>query len=104
MNNGPAIATRSMTTPASDGPTAHATLRLTFVTLLASVRSPGRTIAITYDWRVGTSISTNASRARNSVAATVALAAAGAAIRKRLDGRCVSTIVFTRPIRLAIHA
>ena len=59
---------------------------------------------MTYDWRVGTSISTSASRARNSAAAVAAVGAAGASIRNTLEGRCVNTIVFRSPMRLAIHA
>ena len=54
--------------------------------------------------RVGTSISTRASRARNRTAATAAVGAAGASIRNALDGRWVTTIVFSNPIRRAIHA
>src|SRR6185503_252554 len=88
----------------TDGPTAHATFRVTLVTPLANVRSAGFTTAMTYDWRVGTSISTSASRARNSTAASAALLDAGAAISSRLDGRCVHTIVFNRPIRRASQA
>jgi hypothetical protein len=77
---------------------------VTFVTPLASVRSDGLTTAITYDSRVGTSISTSASRARNSALAIVPVGGAGAARRKRLDGRCVQTIVFSSPMRLASQA
>jgi hypothetical protein len=47
MNNGTASATRCMTKPATDGPIAHETLRVTFVTPLANVRSLGCTMAIT---------------------------------------------------------
>ena len=93
-----------MTTPATDGPTAQAMFRVTLVTPLANVRSDGFTTAITYDWRVGTSISTSASRARNSAPAIAALGDAGTAIRKRLDGRCVHTMVFNSPMRRASQA
>src|SRR5687768_188392 len=104
MISGPAKATYCMTRPATDGPIAQAVLRVTFVTPLANVRSDGWTTAMTYDCRVGTSISTNASRARKTAAASGADGDAGAAIRKRLEGRCVQTIVFSKPMRRASHA
>jgi hypothetical protein len=47
ITSGPASATCCMTSPANDGPTAQATLRVTFVTPLANVRSAGLTTAIT---------------------------------------------------------
>src|SRR5215208_8352903 len=104
MNNGAASVRFCITTPPSNGPTAHPAFRVTFVMPLAYVRAEGGTTAMTYDWRVGTSISTSASRNRKRVAATVTVGAAGASIRKRLDGRCVHTIVFNSPIRRANEA
>ena len=59
-----------MASPASGGPHAHAAIRASDVTPAATVRSSGRTTAITYDCRVGTSISTSPSRSRNRVAAS----------------------------------
>ena len=60
--------------------------------------------AITYDCRVGASISTSDSRASSRAAAIGKLGARGTAIRNKLDGRWVNTIVFSRPIRFANHA
>jgi len=93
-----------MKSPANAGATAHAPSRTRCVIPDASVRSSGLTTAMTYDWRVGTSISTSPSRRRNSPAATGKLGAKGTVARRRLDGMCVKTIVFTSPIRLASQA
>ena len=96
MISGPASATCCITTPATDGPIAHAAFRVTLVTPLANVRSPGFTTAMTYDWRVGTSISTSASRARNSTAASAALLDAGAAsgtLRPDVEPRDVMRVI-----------
>src|SRR5215831_12922962 len=93
-----------MTSPATLEPTAQNTLRARLVSPLANVRSLGRTTAATKDCRVGTSISTSASRQRNSRIATLKVGAKGTAIRNRLEGKCVRTIVFTSPMRRASHA
>src|SRR5215831_5227320 len=93
-----------MTSPATLEPTAQNTLRARLVSPLANVRSLGRTTAATKDCRVGTSISTRASRQRNSRIATLKVGAKGTAIRNKLDGKCVKTIVFTSPMRRASHA
>ena len=52
--------------PEINGDVAQAAIRTRFVTPEARVRSSGATTAITYDCRVGTSISTSASRSRNN--------------------------------------
>src|SRR5689334_15274062 len=90
--------------PDNDEDAAHPALRATFVVEAAKVRSSGRTTAAVYDWRVGTSISTRASRHNRRPAATGNDGAKGTAMRNRLEGRCVNTIVFTRPMRRASHA
>ena len=76
MKSGPASASRCMTVPAINGPTTQPAFLATFVIPLAYVRADAGTTAITYDCRVGTSISTSASRARNSAAAIPASGAA----------------------------
>src|SRR5215468_8956996 len=73
------------------GLAAEARLRGTDVMLAAAGRSSGGTIAITYELRVGTSICESALRTK------------GIAIRHRLDGMWVRTIVLTRPIRFAMR-
>src|SRR5262245_25626662 len=93
-----------MKTPATDEEAAQHKLRVKFVTPLANVRSWGATTAATYDCLVGTSISTRASRRRNSVTAQRAEGTKEAAIRKRLEGKWVNTMVLINPIRLASQA
>src|SRR5437764_2076985 len=83
---------------------AQNTFPATLVTALAKLLSVGATKAATYDCRVGTSISTKASRAKNNKIANFADGAKGTAISSRLEGKCVKTIVFTNPIRRASHA
>ncbi|TPW01378.1 MAG: hypothetical protein FD124_3724, partial [Alphaproteobacteria bacterium] len=68
------------------------------------MRSSGRTIAMTYDWRVGTSISTRPSRSRNRIAAMAKVGASGTVSSNRLDGMWVNTMVFTSPMRAASQA
>src|SRR5882762_5410339 len=70
MTKGAEKATFCIKKPATDEPTAQKTLRARFAMPLANVRSFGSTTAATYDWRVGTSISTSASRQRNNTIAT----------------------------------
>src|SRR5512144_3244259 len=90
--------------PASAGLSEEARLRGTAVTLAAAGRSGGVTTAITYELRVGTSICDSADRTNKKPSATGKLGDSAAKIRQRLDGMCVNTIVFTRPICFAIHA
>lgn len=80
------------------GLTAAARLRGTDVTLAAAGRSGGVTTAITYEERVGTSICESAARTRSSPSAASRLGAMAARIRHTLEGMCVNTMVFTRPI------
>src|SRR5262249_36766975 len=93
-----------MSAPATDDEAAQQRLRVRLVTPLAYVRSCGPTTAATYDCRVGTSISTRASRRRNKATAHRAEDTNEAAIRKRLDGRCVNTMVLIKPKCLANQA
>src|SRR2546430_287935 len=104
MTKGAEKATFCIKKPATDEPTAQKILRARFAMPLANVRSLGRTTAATYDWRVGTSISTSASRHRNSTIATFNEGANAAATRNKLGGRGVKTIVFTSPMRRATPA
>jgi len=85
-------------------PIAQNTFRATLVTALAKLLSLGATKAATYDCRVGTSISTKASRAKNNKIANFADGANGTAISSKLEGKCVNTMVLTSPIRRASHA
>jgi len=61
-----------ISTPATTEPIAQHTLRAMLVTALAKLLSFGATNAATYDCRGGTSISTKASRAKNSKIASFA--------------------------------
>src|SRR5437868_13038567 len=79
----------------------EARLRGTAVMLAAAGRSSGVTTAITYDVRVGTSICDSALRTSSSVITRVRLGRKGMAIRQRLAGRWVNTMVLTRPKRRA---
>src|SRR5688500_9356368 len=83
---------------------AEARLRGTAVTLAAAGRSASVTTAITYEERVGTSICESAARTRRRPSAHCTDGANAAAIRQRLDGMCVYTIVLMSPMRLPIHA
>src|SRR5262249_61189068 len=85
--------------PAAADPIAHHTFRAKFVTALAKLRSFGATSDATYDCRVGTSISTRASLAKNSATPHCTDGANGTAIRNKLDGKWVNTMVFTSPMR-----
>src|SRR6266581_1627361 len=85
------------------GLTADAKLRGTDVRLAAAARSLGATTAITYELRVGTSIWDNALRARRSAMATPSEGAKGISTSRRLEGKCVNTIVLTRPNRSAMR-
>src|SRR5437868_10671492 len=89
--------------PAISGLTADARLRGTDVTLAAAARSAGATTAITYELRVGTSICDSALRASNSATAHERLDANGTSSSRTLDGKCVNTIVLTRPNRFAMR-
>src|SRR4029450_6672599 len=88
--------------PATSGLIDDARLRGTDVMLAAAARSPGETIAITYELRVGTSICDNALRTRSRTMTQPRSGTNGTNISSRLDGRCVNTIVLTSPSRWAL--
>src|SRR5258705_6759652 len=85
------------------GLAADARLRGTVVTLAAAGRSAGVTIAITYELRVGTSICESALLTNRSAITVARSGMNGIATRHRFAGRCVNTIVLTRPMRLAMR-
>src|SRR4029453_2254556 len=78
-------------------------LRGTDVMLAAAGRSSGETIAITYELRVGTSICDSALRTNSSAITQPSSGTNGIAIRHRLEGMWVKTIVLTRPVGRAIR-
>src|SRR5439155_4726972 len=84
---------------ASRGPIGRVTYRAVLVIPAAAVRSPGSTTPTTYACRVGTSICESAKRESRSAIATPWLGARGIVARRTFDGRCVKTIVLSRPIR-----
>jgi hypothetical protein len=71
--------------------------------LAAAARSPGVTTDITYEVRVGTSICESALRVSRRASAIQRLGAKGTRSRHMFAGRCVNTIVLTRPMRSEIH-
>src|SRR6267378_4258396 len=103
MIGAPRVST-CMALPAKTGAMARVHIRARLVTPPANVRSSGFTTAIRYDWRVGTSISESPSRRRNSTAAISKLPVNGMVKVRRLEGVCVNTMVFTRPMRAASQA
>src|SRR5215472_4568582 len=56
---------------------------------------------MTYDVRAGTSIWERVLLTSSSAIAIPSVGAKGTSIKQKFDGRCVKTIVFTRPIRRA---
>ena len=89
--------------PARNGLAADARLRGTAVMLAGAGRSPGVTMAMTYELRVGTSICESRLRTHRSAITAARWSANGTATRHKLAGRCVNTIVFTRPMRFAMR-
>src|SRR3954454_12527834 len=71
------------------------------VTPAAADRSPGSTTAMTYDWRVGTSIWLRLNRSRSTTIARARFGRRGRRTSRTFDGRWVKTIVLTSPIRAA---
>ena len=65
----------------------------------AADRSCGGTTAIVYDCRVGTSIWLILNRRSRTAIASETVGIRGIRIRRILEGRCVKTMVFTRPKR-----
>ena len=76
-------------------------VRATPVTPAAAERSSGGTTAITYDWRVGTSICEILNRNIKTAMAHGKFGISGTRISNRFDGRWVKTMVLTRPKRVA---
>ena len=74
------------------------------VTPAAAERSSGSTTAIVYDCRVGTSICEMENRTSSTAIASDSVGMSGTSTRSTFEGRCVATIVFTSPMRRAIHA
>src|SRR5665647_470343 len=89
--------------PARTGPAAAARLRGTSVMLAAAARSDGGTTAMTYELRVGTSIWDRKLRASSKAIAQPNVGMNGMRINSMLAGRCVNTMVFTNPNRLAMR-
>ncbi len=88
----------------SDGEIAAPVVRATPVTPAAADRSSGSTTAITYDWRVGTSIWLRLYRSSRTRIASGSVGMIGTRISSTFDGRWVNTIVLMRPNRAAIRA
>src|SRR5690348_13952722 len=89
--------------PARKGLAADARLRGTVVMLAAAARSSGGTMAITYELRVGTSICERRLLASSKATAQLNEGMKGIRIKSRFAGRCVNTMVFTKPKRSAIR-
>src|SRR6188508_1219920 len=87
-----------------DGDTAAPTERAMPVTPAAADRSSGSTTAMTYDWRVGTSIWLSANRANRTATASGRVGMNGMRMSSTFDGRWVKTIVSMRPMRAAMRA
>src|SRR5260370_12552734 len=90
--------------PANAGLSDDARLRGTAVTLATAGRSGGVTTAITYEVRVGTSICESAERTSNKPSTTKRFVENAARIRQRLEGMCVTTMLFTQPKHFASRA
>src|SRR5512136_1463144 len=80
------------------------TVRVVLVKPAAGVRSASSTMAMTYDWRVGTSIWERDWRQRSRATAVTGVGAKATAMRKTLDGTWLKTMVRRRPIRRAIRS
>src|SRR5919108_1767074 len=90
--------------PAIAGLSEAVRLRGTAVRLEAAGRSSGPTTAMTYELRTGTSICESRLLRIRNPRVIPRSGARAAAIRKRLAGRCVNTIVGINPKRLAMRA
>src|SRR2546422_4509164 len=100
MRKGTARDTRAaITAPEENGPADWATFRTVFVTAFAAVLSSFATIPAMYAWRVGTSICEIAIRARYAPRAGMKPGRSGTAIRRRLEGMWLKTMVSRRPNR-----
>src|SRR5258706_11797604 len=85
--------------PANTGARAAPVVRATPVMPAAEDRSSARTIAIVYDCLVGTSIWLILKRSRSARVAKARFGISGTRISRMFEGRCVKTIVLTRPNR-----
>ena len=74
------------------------------VTPAAAERSSGLTIAIVYDWRVGTSICEMLKRSSRTTIAQGRFGMSGTSMSRMFDGICVNTIVLISPMRAAMRA
>src|SRR6202035_2551460 len=102
MKNGALIHEgRANKTPTNNGLMAAPVVRATPVIPAAAERSSALTTAIVYDCLVGTSIWLMLKRSNKTAIAHGRFGISGTRISKILEGRCVATIVFTRPNRAA---
>src|SRR6187431_1396741 len=93
-----------MRTDENDGEMAAPVVRATPVTPAAAERSSGSTTAMTYDWRVGTSIWLRLKRTSRTATASGSVGMNGTRMSRRLDGMWVNTIVLMSPNRAAMRA
>src|SRR3989442_4433097 len=92
---------RASMNPAKTAAMAAPVVRATPVMPAAADRSSGRTTAMMYDCLVGTSIWLMLKRASNTRMASGRVGISGTRMSRRLEGRCVNTMVLTRPKRAA---
>jgi len=84
--------------PAKNGASEAPVVLATPVIPAAADLSSGTTIAIVYDCLVGTSICEMLNRTSRTSTASCSVGISGTKISRILDGRCLNTIVRTRPI------
>src|SRR5436309_3641454 len=102
MKNGTFIQEgRANINPTNKGLMAAPVVRAIPVIPAAAERSSARTTAIVYDCLVGTSIWLILNRTRRTKTASERLGINGTRMSRMLEGRCVTTIVLTRPNREA---
>src|SRR5689334_20175132 len=98
MKNGKLIrAGSAKRSPVKTGAIAAPVVLATDVMPAVADRSLALTIAMTYDCRVGTSIWLMLKRSSRTTIAEDRFGISGTRINKTLDGRCVKTMVFTKP-------
>src|ERR1700722_12168265 len=85
--------------PAKTGASAAPVVRATPVMPAAEDRSSGRTMAMVYDCLVGTSIWLMLKRNRSTKTDRERFGIRGTRMSRMLEGRCVYTIVLTKPNR-----
>src|SRR6202163_3016680 len=102
MKNGALIREgRANINPTNNGLIAAPVVRATPVIPAAAERSSALTTAMVYDCLVGTSIWLMLKRKSKTEMARGRFGISGTRISKIFDGRCVATIVFTKPNRAA---